>query len=1135
MTWFRSAPALLFLVTSSAAMAQEIPSLPPKPWEQERDDPRKAAQNAAARSFEEKQPKEAARHLMNALWYRPFDTSVLAELVRASVDDPDRAALWSHLLYQAGADAQGVYQPSRELKALLPADAPFLERLGRARAQALAEIVELQKRLAKEGGARSQADPILFHFLRSLAAQISRSMPAQWPVHGPALNAACAPRPNAYLPVVNALKRLMNDGLGNHRTEQAIRSARCLIGLVSQSNFKDLKGPRPPNLDRFGSLATEALTRARQQLRDSQGEPFSIAFLDDMSDEERQQFTRDHASFANPGVALSPTGKYRIETICGHASLLGAAETIEQHHARLVDFFGQDPFGGRQGVVRLVPEAEGLEAEGAGYWWVGGFQSGDITTLRFSSGSIQGLGRGITHELTHRFDGAIYPGIPAWLAEGKAVFTGSAYGRIAESSFADMHTNFGTMETAMRKGYGGERKLTELIEGTIEDYRDNYTAGYALYVYLKSWEVDGRRVFRDRLQLFMEQAGKGRKSPARWFEACFCDGKQGRPKLLKELAEQFGTFINGFYWLNRQPWTERYAVQLEGEESPLVYDAPTWQFSRNRAEPWFGQGQAARAGELLLEFGRPADALQALVWAFELDEWSVERALRLADLLDSQQMQRAAWALRNDTRLRAHWAAVEPPGPSPMLTSLPRLRTFLDLQQEAARHHSTNGHPLTAASLAAEHDLLADRLGLGHTPDLPTPPPDGVAAPFELPTRYVGHLGWFEDDLTGFEEHRVPNLWYDTGEGNLHVGRPEPREKTGQMDRNAHLRHAYVRGQEWLGPGHYRLKTRVHFTTTYVSGAIVIGHTRRDRNVRLGFTAGDYMYSIGQKEDAAELDSISVSLGGIRDGEAAWSGQVASKGVKFEHPSTWFEVELLVYGPHVMAFVNGEAVGVYHTSDGQPIEGYVGFASSFGAYRVETPTIESLDRQRSAGLIDDRAFGLNLTKDGPVHRADLLNRPVLDIPLARSGTVVVWVPGPTAEDQEWIQTDEERAFESRRRTYIAARAARSAANLLFRHGCSQQLVLAIPSFLGPDDLKVLEAELKTPPEVSCVQLVHHKDTDLTRQEGEPIATEMPMILFVDPVGVLRAMAPFMTGTQQMPSELAYWVNVYRGREKAREP
>jgi hypothetical protein len=82
-------------------------------------------------------------------------------------------------------------------------------------------------------------------------------------------------------------------------------------------------------------------------------------------------------------------------------------------------------------------------------------------------------------------------------------------------------------------------------------------------------------------------------------------------------------------------------------------------------------------------------------------------------------------------------------------------------------------------------------------------------------------------------------------------------------------------------------------------------------------------------------------------------------------------------------------------------------------------------------------------------------------------------------------------------------------------------------------LKELERELKTPPEVRCLRLVHHKESDLTDKEGEPIAGEM--ILFVDPVGVLRAMEPFMLGDQELPFKLTYWIHVYRGREKASGP
>ncbi len=385
--------------------------------------------------------------------------------------------------------------------------------------------------------------------------------------------------------------------------------------------------------------------------------------------------------------------------------------------------------------------------------------------------------------------------------------------------------------------------------------------------------------------------------------------------------------------------------------------------------------------------------------------------------------------------------------------------------------------------------------------------------------------------MTGYEEFRVANLWYDSGDGGLHVGRAAPRDATGQLDRTAHQRHAFARGGEWLAPGRYRLRTRIHFTTTYVDGAVIVGWTRRDRNARFEFSAGDYMYSIGQKEAAAALDSIAASLHGIRDGESARTGQTLATGVHFAQPATSFALELLVDGPQVLAFVNGELLGTYHSADAQPVEGYVGFAASFGAFRAEAPTIEPLHRQALAGVIDERTIGLSLAATGPVERHDLINRTAAGIPLAMSGTVAVWIPGPTPEDLAALEDEEERAFERRRRAYIAARSARSAAELLWRDGFSTALALVLPDFLGADDLKVLAEQLRTEPPVECAILTHHKQADLTRHEGEMPVTDMPVILFVDPLGVLRALIPFMPGTTEIPGEIDYWLRIYRGRER----
>ena len=65
---------------------------------------------------------------------------------------------------------------------------------------------------------------------------------------------------------------------------------------------------------------------------------------------EGESFTRDHECFGTPGVAVSPRSWYRIESDCGVETLLGVARTVEDHHERLVNFYGTDPFEGRQGT-----------------------------------------------------------------------------------------------------------------------------------------------------------------------------------------------------------------------------------------------------------------------------------------------------------------------------------------------------------------------------------------------------------------------------------------------------------------------------------------------------------------------------------------------------------------------------------------------------------------------------------------------------------------------------------------------------------------------------------------------------------------------------------------------------------------
>src|SRR5262249_21630075 len=175
--------------------------------------------------------------------------------------------------------------------------------------------------------------------------------------------------------------------------------------------------------------------------------------------EQRDAFTLAHRGWAAPAVALSTTGRYRIETICGFETLLGAAQTVELHHARLVAHFGNDPFVGRPGTGRIVPEVHDLETEGAPFWWAGGFQGGDRTVIRFAWSNVPAMGRLLTHELTHRFDGVVHPFLGSWYGEGHACWTAAHYSRMRAADCTEDFLDKGTVAHTYGLGYGAQDKL----------------------------------------------------------------------------------------------------------------------------------------------------------------------------------------------------------------------------------------------------------------------------------------------------------------------------------------------------------------------------------------------------------------------------------------------------------------------------------------------------------------------------------------------------------------------------------------------------------------------------------------------------------------------------------------------------
>ncbi|HLQ36260.1 MAG TPA: hypothetical protein VK348_00565, partial [Planctomycetota bacterium] len=819
---------------------------------------------------------------------------------------------------------------------------------------------------------------------------------------------------------------------------------------------------------------------------------------------QRDAFTLAHRDWIDPGVSESPTRKYRIETVCGFETLLGAARTVELHHARLVAHCGADPFADRQGTVRIVPEHSDLESDGAPFWWVGGFQSGDRTTIRFAWGDLPGMGRLLTHELTHRFDGVLHAFLPAWYMEGHASWTAAHYGKAAEADCTEDLLDSGTCAHTFYKGYGDFGNFKKLVAGEVAEYRDNYFAGYSLYAFLRGWPPKEPPRYREALRHFEQNGRAGSKEPLRFFSSCFCDGKPGHAATLEEFHAQWAAFLRGCYEYQDErshndsnAWVGKYGRRGDGDHGGLLFDEPTWSWARARAEPWFGQGQAGLAAELLRAAGDVDAAAAAALWSLQVDGWRQQNAMALVELLTQRNQQVAAFAAAALLRQRFPTALPGPGAPAPMLAQLPRTRSYVDALAAAAADRDS----VAAAALRSEHDLLAARLGL---PAARAPAAAAAATPPDVP-RLLSGLGYAEDGLTGFEDRRQQGLWFSTPDGDLHVGREKPRDATGLRDRAAHQRDAFVRTVDWMAAGAYVLKARIHFTTAFVSGAVLIGHWRRDRDVRLHFSAGDYDYATGRNDKDIGFRSVNLSL------EAMWErdnqhmpDSTPARQFDFDGEASWLDLELRVQGPSLLVLTGGHALFRYTTPDGSPIEGHVGFAMGQGAIRVQQPTAQRLDVGTAAA--GNRDVGLDTGAALALPLEDQLLLPTRGIPVAPCGTLLLWVPGKSDADDDV------------RVTRVAAALPVLARLLHDTTDHPQQWLLAVPAGMQDALIAGLQDRLRELRPDGLPVVVHQPD----QLQGHD-----PWLLFVDAAGVLRAVAE--VGDARLYSKVQKWARMFRAR------
>lgn len=1059
--------------------------------------------------------EEARGHLFAALEFHPSSPDVLLELLCASSDDLDLLSQWTERYVRAKTDEKGRFKldgATRKRLQPIKAATPRIKDAQALTSKRVAAILELSRFITKQKakGKQTAARALLVRWASELLLKVATGCPQALAKVSSTVDKHQASFEPEYEVVYRALAKIMNqpvpvegEAVAAPTTgkstdarvidDQRIRAARILAGLAKQAAFKDLKGPRPAGPGSYADAARKILADERKRDVEA-GKIWSIAELEDMSEEQRIRFTEEHRDWHNVGLALSTNGLYRIETICGHETLLGVAKTVELHHQRLISHFGKDPFEGRQGIVRVVPENSDMETEGVPYWWAGGFQGGDKTTVRFAWNNIAALGKTLTHELTHRFDGVLRPFLPSWYGEGHADWTAGHYGRMKEKTFTENYLKIGTAARTFYLGYSRKKEFLKLLKGELDDYRDNYPAGYSLYAFLTSYPPSQPR-YAGAMAKFERNARAGQRDPVGYFTATFCDGKDGRPSDFDELHKEWSQFLRGCYdWQDRKRdnnrWINDYKGRIKGEGLPMVMDVPTRSWARNHAEPFYGQEHAAAATLLFDEVGDIDAAIAAGTWSLTADGWRPEVARALGKALSASSAKDAAVTFAS--LAHDHFPEVATQDASAVLKKLPRTAALLDAMAARVESLLADKAATAAAATAREHAEITNCFGLP-----PTEHARADATP-RLP-RHLGSNGFTESELTGYQDRRRKGLWYVTKEGDLHVGRNKPREATGVLDRRAHQRDAYAHSVAWLAPGHYVVRGRVHWTTSFVSGAIILGHTRRDRSIRIGFSAGDFNYARGKTESNDREGRLRLNLRGLWERDRPLPKMNRNGTVEIPPKQNWFAYELRVRGPRVEVLINDEALWEYAVHDGTPIEGHVGFATSNGAIRVQQPTVQRLDNEVTSPVL-----GLDLQRQPTRSLPQLMQLQTRGVPQHPDGTLVLWLP----------TVDEGSPSDRLDRTI------RQLSRIMqdkLQH--PQQWVLAVPQSMKAADRDATAKDLQDL-HPDPMPIVEH-------QVRAPFDGRYPWVLFLDAQGVLRAAAN--SRDVGLQTRVARWSRLYRGR------
>lgn len=1013
----RTLAALGLALAASAAPAQD------------RDVEAASRLAAGHRAAASKDATLARREFLAAVALDPSSPEAFGALIALDLDDAELRPLWILQAALACADAQGRFTPPSKWPKVPREEVVAAQRIANLRTSAAQAVVAAASKLQGAGATAP------LRRLERISWELDDGTTPSSAARDAAFAAArkkVAANPDV---VTKALLQAAQASI-TRDPPLALRLARTLRGILQQKGQTKLAGAPPDEMMR---AAASIVDRVREKLREEEepaadGAPaprrvWTIDELRAIPEDDIPAWNQAHSEWSSPAVATSPGGLYRVETTCGVQTLVAVLEILEAQHRRVAAWCGTDPFAGRPGLVRICPGDADFEAEGRPFWWAGGFQGGDVTTVIARFPDASELANTLAHELTHRFDGKLFQALPRWAVEGRATYVGSCAHPAAAETLDERWTNWNRLWEAGAKGYGARAKLEGFLKGDVADYRHFYDVGYSLWLFLSRFrgfdpEQKGPRPFAGRIREWLSAAASPSKAdPVQKFVAAFADGKDGRPEGLEAFAGLFAKFLGEGGSGARPPAPWKVAWNREMEEAwrdlsaaaefaaPALHDAPTWTSARVRSDPpAAGEDLALAAAELLLGVGQKGPALEAARWALQADEPRAATWARVAEMEAQAGDAAAAWFTRAEA-LRLRPGIPEPPEggvPSAHAATWRSVRALCEAYAEQAAAAEAAERRRQAAALRADHDALAELLLVPLLGPLKQPAPDGTdgsAAPAAVPraaprepeflaprSLLAGPLTetrWARMDTEPSKEWHLPTA--DT----LELGRPKGTDTaTSGAVRDASAKRVALETAGWVG-GTYSVRTRVRFVSAFTDAAIVVGRTGTDRGVEIRMTGGDYDYAVGNRDGAFELGGVHVALGDGREWDARIGDSDAS--IPFVPPREVFDVEIRVAGAFVRVLVNGRPVLSLRRATGAPVEGHVLFALERGIVRFEEPVLR---RQRTLGAertAADEAWDERLRLDHPSSFPweTVAGRIVEGLPRDEHGTLLLWYPEDT--------------------------------------------------------------------------------------------------------------------------------------------